>query len=226
MRPTGKSGTLNAAIFDLNGTLYWDTAMHNAAWDLFLEKYRIRLSDHEKHQKMHGRTNREILRAVFDPDISDGEADVLSLEKEALYREIADRRGVVLADGAAGLFDDLTAAGVPFTIATASEKVNLDFYFDRLRLDRWFDYNRVVYNDLTMPSKPDPTMYIRAAEVLAVAPDHCVVFEDSIAGIQAAANAGAGRVIVVNSNNERYPDFAFQVIRSFREVDRSMFRPL
>ena len=212
-----------AAIFDFNGTLFWDTAMHNEAWDIFLEKYEIRLEDHEKHEKMHGKNNREILRTVFDPDIADDKADVLAEEKERIYLGVAERRGVELADGAVDLFEDLAAREVPFTIATGSEKMNLDFYFERLSLERWFDPAKVVYNDLTLPSKPDPTMYRLAAEAIGTPPEKCVIFEDSITGIQAALNSGAGKVIVVNSNDEKYPDMGLQIIRSYHEVDRAMF---
>ena len=214
---------INAAIFDFNGTLFWDTAMHNEAWDRFLEQHGIALSNRQKHETMHGKNNREILRAIFGPELETEDADTLSQEKEAIYRTIADREGVRLADGAPELFDDLVALRVPFTIATASEKVNLDFYFERLSLDRWFSWDRLVYNDLTLPSKPDPTMYLKAAAAIGMAPGECVIFEDSISGIRAAENAGAAQVIVVNSNDEEYPEGA-HIITSFHDVDRLIFQ--
>lgn len=213
----------SAVIFDFNGTLFWDTSMHNEAWDIFLEKYDIQLEDQVKHEKMHGKNNREILRTVFDPDIADGEADALSWEKERIYREVAVRRGMELADGAVKLFEDLQSRGTPFTIATASEKVNLDFYFERFALHNWFDRSQIIFNDLTMPSKPDPTMYLRAIESIGTPAEKTVIFEDSIAGIGSARNAGAGKVIVVNSNDEHYPEIGLQIIRSYHEVDRSIF---
>lgn len=213
----------SAVIFDFNGTLFWDTAMHNEAWDIFLEEYDMHLEDHVKHEKMHGKNNREILRTVFDPDIGDDEADALSWEKERIYREVAERRGMELADGAVELFEDLQSGGTPFTIATASEKVNLDFYFERFSLGRWFDRAQIIYNDLSMPSKPDPTMYLRAIESIGTPAEKTVIFEDSIAGIGSAQNAGAGKVVVVNSNDENYPDMGLQIIRSYHEVDRAIF---
>jgi len=58
---------IKGAVFDFNGTLFWDTSFHNRAWDIFLENHSISLSDSEKHESLHGRTNREILLNIFYP---------------------------------------------------------------------------------------------------------------------------------------------------------------
>jgi len=49
-------------IFDFNGTLLWDTELHNRAWDEFLKKHNLKLSDKEKNEKIHGRNNELILK--------------------------------------------------------------------------------------------------------------------------------------------------------------------
>ena len=53
-------------IFDFNGTLLWDTKLHNHAWDIFLDKHNIVLSDDEKNKVIHGKTNEVILKIIFD----------------------------------------------------------------------------------------------------------------------------------------------------------------
>ena len=57
--------SIKGVIFDFNGTLYWDTELHNSAWDQFLEKNRIFLSDEEKDSRIHGKNNIDILKNVF-----------------------------------------------------------------------------------------------------------------------------------------------------------------
>ena len=47
-------------IFDFNGTLFWDTDLHNRAWDKFFDKNQIKMTDAEKFQKMHGKNNRDL----------------------------------------------------------------------------------------------------------------------------------------------------------------------
>lgn len=66
-------------------------------------------------------------------------------------------------------------------------------FFDTLGLDRWFDLDKVIYNDGTLPGKPAPDLYLKAAQRLCVAPETCVIFEDSGAGIESAQRAGAKR---------------------------------
>jgi beta-phosphoglucomutase-like phosphatase (HAD superfamily) len=88
--------------------------------------------------------------------------------------------------------DYLVARGIPRTIATASEKPNLDFFVEHLSLGRWFDPQLMVYDDGEMPGKPAPDMYLNAAGRLGLKPGRCVVVEDSLAGIAAARAAGIG----------------------------------
>ena len=89
------------------------------------------------------------------------------------------------------------------TIATASGEKNVRFFFEHLGLDRWFSLERVALNDGTMKGKPEPDIYWKAAELLGIRPEECVVFEDAKSGIEAACRAGAARVIGVESMQDR-----------------------
>lgn len=95
--------------------------------------------------------------------------------------------------------DFLAAHKIPRTIATASCGNNVRFFFDTLGLDRWFDLDKVIYNDGTLPGKPAPDLYLKAAQRLCVAPETCVIFEDSGAGIESAQRAGAKKVVGIAS---------------------------
>ena len=64
---------------------------------------------------------------------------------------------------------------------------------------KWFDLEYVVYNDGTLPGKPAPDIFLKAAEVIGVEISDCVIFEDSRSGIKAAKCAGAYKIIGVNS---------------------------
>ena len=104
-----------------------------------------------------------------------------------------------LADGLVEFLDFLAAHKIPRTIATASCGNNVRFFFDTLGLDRWFDLDKVIYNDGTLPGKPAPDLYLKAAQRLGVAPETCVIFEDSGAGIESAQRAGAKKVVGIAS---------------------------
>lgn len=66
---------------------------------------------------------------------------------------------MMLAPGAPDFLDFLQERKVPFTIATASDKENVDFYFEHLGIGKWFDYDRIVYNNGQIKGKPDPQIY-------------------------------------------------------------------
>ncbi|HUX13751.1 MAG TPA: HAD family phosphatase [Spirochaetia bacterium] len=210
-------------VFDFNGTLYWDTKFHNQAWDLFLARHRIVLSDAEKHARLHGKNNADIIPHIFPLKLSADEIEKLGSEKEAIYRDICMRTQMNLAPGAIELIEFLLDRAIPYTIATASTKENVEFYFEKLDLDRWFDRHRIVYNDGKLKSKPHPEIFQKAIQNLKLPSLDVVIFEDSVAGIRAAERASAGKIVIVNSNDEDYTGFSHEQIRSFSQVSRELF---
>jgi len=213
---------IKGVIFDFNGTLFWDTAFHDLAFDIFLEKHNIQLTNEEKWAKIHGQTNRDIMRIIFGTQISEQEIHDFSQDKELIYRQLCVH-DLKFAPGAEDLFDFLKANRIQFTIATSAGIENVSFYFEHMKLDRWFSLQKVVYDNGTFQGKPSPDIFIEAAKKLDLKPNETVIFEDSSAGIQAAENAGAGKIYIVNGNGEEYSRFHYEVITNFDQVDRKLF---
>jgi len=111
--------------------------------------------------------------------------------------------GFKLAPGAVELLNYLKRQAILFTIATSSEIGNLRFYYEHLDLAKWFDFDIVAYDDGSMPSKPAPDIYLRAARKLQLEPADCTVIEDSRAGIQSAHNAGIGKIIAIGPREKQ-----------------------
>jgi beta-phosphoglucomutase len=196
---------MKGVIFDFNGTLLWDTHLHNQAWDLFLEKYGFNLSDEEKHHRIHGRLNREILQDLFVNKLTVEEVERYALEKEYIYQRIClELDDYSLAEGTIELFEKLQEYGLPFVIATASDPTSVEFYIRTLNLDKWFKKEHIIYNDGTVRGKPFPDLFNKALQALGLEGRDTVIFEDSIAGIKAAEAADAGKIIIVNSNGSDY----------------------
>lgn len=217
--------TYSGVIFDFNGTLFWDTKLHNKAWDIFLTRHNLYLSDEDKFLKIHGKNNRDIFTALFNRSFSDDELNKYILEKEGLYQQLCLQTDMPLAPGATDFFNFLKDNDIPFTIATASGQENIDFYFKHLPIAQWFDYDKVVYNNGQIKGKPDPEIYLKAMQVINRKPEEVIIFEDAIAGLQAARNAKAGKIIIVDSNDDDYTGWTDnQIIRSFDEVDRKQFK--
>ena len=210
------------AIFDFNGTLFWDTAFHDRAFDIFLEKHGVQLTDEEKRVKIHGQTNPDIMRGIFGNHLTEQQIHDFSQDKELIYRQLCID-DLKLASGAEELFDFFKAKGIPFTIATSAGIENVSFYFENMHLDRWFSMDKVVYNNGTFRGKPHPDVFINAAGKLDLLPEQTVIFEDSVPGIEAAENAGAGKIYIVNSYGENYSRFSHDIITDFSQVDRKLF---
>ena len=214
---------IKGVVFDFNGTLFYDTHLHNQAWDTFLEKHALRLGNKEKNQKIHGKNNAEILKNLFSDTLSTAEITKLSIEKEDIYQSLCLEHEMKLAPGAEDFMDFLLAKKIPFTIATASDLYNLEFYFKHLDLGRYFQLSRIVYSNGTIKSKPHPEIFLKAMDILDSTPEETLIFEDSTSGIQAAENSKAEKIIIVKSTDEDYNEWNHKVIQSFSEVDRSLF---
>ena len=79
----------------------------------------------------------------------------------------------------------------------------MEFYLNDLGLKKWFTMDRIVYDQGILPSKPDPAFYLEAAKCIGVDPKDCIIAEDSITGIGAAINAGAGRIVAIDRSVSR-----------------------
>ncbi len=214
---------MTGVIFDFNGTMFFDEKFQEMSWKDFIRKKTGQdITDQEFQNYIHGRNADVSLPYFLKCTFSRNEIEKLEEEKEKLYRDLClQSEDFKLADGLYGFLEVLKKSEVPITIATASGWNNVRFFFEHLCLDRWFDINKVVFNDGNIPGKPEPDLYLLAAEKLQLDIHSCVVFEDSVSGIEAARRAGAGKIIKVNSM--RKPDISNDVtgvIKDYKDTDK------
>jgi HAD superfamily hydrolase (TIGR01509 family) len=193
-------------IFDFNGVLLWDNELHEAAWRIYSDRLRgFPLSLEEMHAHVHGRVNADIFAYLLGEPVAEDELERLAEEKESIYRELflTAKDPPQLSPGAIELLDDLYDKRIPMAIATSSAEPNVSFYIHHLQLDRWFSPERLVYDQGSFPGKPAPDIYLEAADRLGLDPRDCIVIEDSLAGIQAAAAARVGWIVVL-ATEERH----------------------
>jgi HAD superfamily hydrolase (TIGR01509 family) len=189
-------------IFDFNGVLLDDAGFQIQAWQHMARELRGReMTEDELAVHMHGRPNAYVLSYLTRREIAAQELLSLIQAKESLYRELCLRNpgGPQLSPGARELLDTLVARSIPRTIATSSEKTNLDFFVKHLALQRWFEIAKIVYDDGRRPGKPAPDMYLAAAHNIQLPPKECIVVEDAISGVQAARAAGIGYIIGIGA---------------------------
>ncbi len=197
---------IKGVIFDFNGTLFWDSHLHYDAWIDFSKKLRgSSFSDDEMKKYMFGRTNADIIEYAVGKKLPIKEIESLAKEKESYYRDMCRKSPELfhLAPGATEFLEFLKTNNIPRTIATMSEKDNVDFYIEGFNLSQWFDIDNIVYSDGTIPGKPNPDIFLIAADRLNLSPKDCVVFEDALSGIEAARRAGIGKIIAVASMEDK-----------------------
>ncbi len=217
-------------IFDFNGTLYWDSAKHKEAWIDYSEILRgTPFTDEELVKYMFGRTNEEIIKYAIGRQPEPEMVEKYGQEKEAVYRQMCreDEENFHLGKGAERFLDFLKENNIPMTIATMSDKKNLDFFVESFHLEKWFDIDKIVYADGIIPGKPEPDIYLIAAKNIGLDPKDCIVVEDALSGIEAARRAGIGKIIAICSEEspELYKSIpcVSGIINDFDEFDRSLF---
>lgn len=223
--------TYKGIIFDFNGTLFFDSEMHQEAWREFSKKLRgVPFSDEEMRKYMFGRTNKDIIAYAISKEPSPEMVEKLAYEKESLYRERCRNLGDAckLAPYAVEFLDYLKENNIPRTIATMSEKDNVDFYIEHFQLEKWFDIDKIVYSNGRIKGKPAPDIYEIAAKNLGLAPDECIVVEDAISGIESARAAGIGKIVAIASMEpvELYQNIPAvkQIITDFKDFERILSR--
>ena len=186
---------VKAAIFDLDGTLIDNNAFHLKTWKRYLENLGIDISEEAYRKNINGRTNKDALEYIYNRKMTDEEAMVYAMEKEALYREIY-RPFIKPVDGLLDLLDSLNRLNIPMAIATSGIQVNIDFMFEHIPLKPYF--KEIVNSSHIKKGKPDPEIYLKAASLLDIAPANCLAFEDAAVGIRSAKDAGM-KVIAITT---------------------------
>lgn len=187
------------ALFDWDGVIIDSANAHEKSWErLAAETGKPLPPDH--FLRGFGKRNEvifpEILQWTTDPD----EIRVLSLRKEALYRDIVTEEGVRVLPGVRTYLQSLREAAVPCIVGTSTQRANVELIFEREDLADFFQ--DMVASEDVKKGKPDPEVFLIAADKAGFAPEHCVVFEDAVYGIQAAKAGGMKSVGVLTTHAE------------------------
>ena len=187
------------AIFDWDGVIIDSSALHEESWEILAGEEKLDLP--EGHfQKGFGRKNQDIIPNILKWSDNPGEIERLADRKEVLYRELLRAEGLKALPGVEALLNELKSSGVPMAVGSSTTRVNLDTVIEVLGFEGIFDH--LVSGDDVDKGKPDPEVFIKAAERIGCARHHCVVFEDAIHGIEAGL-AGGMKVIAVATTHPR-----------------------
>ncbi|QKJ20793.1 beta-phosphoglucomutase [Microbacterium hominis] len=176
-------------IFDLDGVLIHTDDLHFQAWSEIAGRLGIPFT-REDNDRLRGVSREESLEIILEiggTQVSETEKSVLADEKNAIYRTLL--RGLSAADVEPGVRETLaTLRERGLRLAVGSSSRNAKMILERTGLRGWFD--AVSDGENIVRSKPDPEVFLRAAEFLALTPAQCAVVEDARAGVEAAVAGG------------------------------------
>ncbi|MBV2361032.1 HAD family phosphatase [Thalassococcus sp. CAU 1522] len=182
-----------ALLFDLDGTLLNSDPIHIAVFREMMEPRGITIDEAFYARHVHGRLNVDFF-AEFLPDEPDPQA--LSEAKEAAFRDRLPRPYPAMP-GAAALVNRARDRGWGLAVVTNAMRPNAEAMLSAIGLDDAFE--TIVIGEECARGKPDPLPYRTAMDALGVAPNRCVAFEDSPAGLRAARRSGAYTVGIRSS---------------------------
>ena len=174
--------SFKAALFDLDGVLIDTEAQYDGFWDGIAREF---IPDHpEMTQAIKGTTLIYTLDVWFS-----GEREYLQPEITRRVDEFEAQMPLIPVKGAREYVQKLRGLGIPMAVVTSSNRVKMSNVYRRYpQFIPSFD--AILTSEDFKASKPDPDCYLKAAARLGFKPEECVVFEDSIKGLQAARAAG------------------------------------
>jgi len=188
-----------AVLFDWDGVVVDSSRAHELSWERLAAEEGQSLP--EGHFKASfGKVNRVIIPEILGWTDDPGEIERMGRRKEALYREIIRDEGLEPLPGARELVLALRDAGIPRVIGTSTARKNIEVGLEAMGLEGCFD-GAVCSEDVSR-GKPDPEVFLKAAAVAGMAPERCVVIEDSVHGLE-AAKAGGMRGLGVTTTHPR-----------------------
>jgi beta-phosphoglucomutase len=180
---------LKACIFDLDGVIVDTAKYHFMSWKRLAGQLKINFTekDNERLKGVSRLDSLEIILEIGKLRLSKSQKDEYANLKNKWYVDLISRMTPdEILPGSVEFIKELKDAGIKVALGSASK--NTPLILERVGMKKMFD--AVADGNVVHKAKPDPEVFLTAANMLRVEPRCCVVFEDAIAGVQAALNAG------------------------------------
>ena len=208
---------LKAVIFDMDGVIVNSEPLHHLAYKKMFEEFKLDVSN-SLYESFTGQSTYSIceqLCEIFDLKV---DANSLVLSKRKHFKIIFENdSSFEMIDGAMNLIKDYFENNLTLVLASSASMTNIERIFKKFDLNKFFKA-KISGADLK-ESKPNPEIFIKAAQLAGFKKEECIVIEDSTSGIAAAKSAGIYCVGYnsLNSKNQNY-DNANIVISDLNEI--------
>jgi len=181
--------TIKACIFDLDGVIVDTAVYHYKAWKRLADQLGLNFTEHD-NELLKGVSRVRSLEIILELNHVTKTAEEqteLATQKNNWYVEMINQMTPAeILPGAKEFLEACRAAGIKTALGSASK--NSSTILAKINMAHLFD--AIVDGNHVSKAKPDPEVFLKGAEALGVSPAECVVFEDAIAGVEAAINGG------------------------------------
>ncbi len=212
---------IQGVIFDVDGVLVDTIPLHYRAWERMFTERGFQFDQHIYRQRVDGKNRADGVRGVM-VDATDEEVAAGGAQKQAYYLEELEMTSLEPYPDAKEFLDAVEEAGLH--VAAASGSANAPRVLEKIGLLDRFD--AVVTGAEIRLGKPDPEIFLTAADRLGLTPAQCVVFEDAAAGITAANKGAFLSVGVAREGNSGFLHEADLVVSSLNEITIDQFEDL
>ncbi len=207
-----------AVIFDLDGVICFTDEYHYRAWKAMADGMGIPF-DRTINNRLRGVSRMDSLEIILEkydgPALSAEKKAELARQKNDLYREsLHEMSPRDLSDEVKETLDSLRAMGLKLAIGSSSK--NTPFILGQIGLAGYFD--AVSDGNNITRSKPDPEVFLKAAEMLGIAPERCLVVEDAVSGAEAGHAGGMKVACLGDAAQNGAGDWNMQTIRELTDI--------
>ena len=207
-----------AIIFDLDGVICFTDEYHYRAWKSMADSMGIPF-DREINNRLRGVSRMASLEIILEkyqgPALSQEKKEQLARQKNDIYREsLKEMSTRDLSDEVRETLDALRAMGLKLAIGSSSK--NTPFILGQIGLKDYFD--AVSDGNNITRSKPDPEVFVKAAQMLGIAPEKCLVVEDAVSGAEAGHAGGMKVACLGDAALNKAGDWNMKSIRELVDI--------
>jgi beta-phosphoglucomutase len=205
---------IEAILFDMDGVLIDSYEMHKKGLELTSAEYGFKVSEAD-FISIFGKTSYEGMKSLpYCKDWSKEKIMEFNDKQDGMFRKIFRDKPALIA-GALEFAREMKSNGLLMAIGTSAPRANAEVFIDSLNLDGLF--KTIISGDDVANGKPNPEIYLKCAELMKIKPEHCLVFEDSIMGIQSGKAANMSVIALSTTHKKNELSAADYIVRDFRD---------
>ena len=211
---------IKAIIYDMDGTIASSEKIARKEIIKFFGERGMELTK-EEDRIMFGLNWKDLVKLVLNNRGKEYSQSMKNTLKERYVRNM--RKNVEAMPNVYPLLE-MTKQNFKVALGTNSRMREVDIIFNKLGFEKYFDIK--LAKNHVKNAKPNPEMYLKAAKMLGVKPNECVVFEDSVVGVKAAKSAGMKCVAIINTHSGDDLKEADILIKSYNEINLDILKNL